>query len=155
QGVRRSAPEAGVRGRRRHGRTGVPGGRRDRSERPARRRHRTPDPRGDRPVRGRARRGGGVTEQTDGGVAETMPGPPDGPAEPADPRGVTGAPVRRNDPPRAGTLRDASRPGRRGWSFPSLDVPEANLPSEALRSDPPALPEIAERDLVVHFTRLS
>jgi glycine dehydrogenase subunit 2 len=79
-------------------------------------------------------------------------------AEPAPERAAaahTGAPVRRSGPPGQGTLRDASRPGRRGWSLPKLDVPEAALPQDALRTEPPALPEIAERDLVRHFTRLS
>jgi glycine dehydrogenase subunit 2 len=53
------------------------------------------------------------------------------------------------------TLHDLSRPGRRAWSFPDLDVPEANLPAEHARADSPALPEVAERDLVRHYTRLS
>jgi glycine dehydrogenase subunit 2 len=66
-----------------------------------------------------------------------------------------GAPVRRSGPPVPGTLRDASRRGRRGWSLPPLDVPEAVLPEEALRAEPPPLPEVAERDLVAHLTRLS
>jgi glycine dehydrogenase subunit 2 len=67
----------------------------------------------------------------------------------------TGAPVRRSGPPVSGTLRDRSRPGRRAWTLPSLDVPEVSLPGEALRGQPPSLPEVAERDLVAHFTRLS
>jgi len=66
-----------------------------------------------------------------------------------------GAPVRRSGPPGQGTLLEASRPGRRAWSLPDLDVPEAALPDDALRAEPARLPEIAERDLVSHFTRLS
>ncbi|HET9723476.1 MAG TPA: aminomethyl-transferring glycine dehydrogenase subunit GcvPB [Actinomycetota bacterium] len=48
-----------------------------------------------------------------------------------------------------------SRPGRRAWSLPELDVPAAEVPAEHARARPPALPEVAERDLVTHFTRLS
>jgi len=67
-----------------------------------------------------------------------------------------GAPVRTQGPPdRAGTLKDLSRPGRAGWSFPALDVPEVRVPAEHARQRPPELPEVAERDLVSHYTRLS
>ena len=66
-----------------------------------------------------------------------------------------GAPVRAAGPPTEGTLMDLSRPGRRAWSLPSLDVPEAAIPQDHARSNPPDLPEVAERDLVRHFTRLS
>jgi glycine dehydrogenase subunit 2 len=68
---------------------------------------------------------------------------------------VTGAPVRRDGPPGQGTLADQSRPGRRAWSFPRLDVPDAPVAEEFARDAAPGLPEIAERDLVRHFTRLS
>ncbi|MDP9341531.1 MAG: aminomethyl-transferring glycine dehydrogenase subunit GcvPB [Actinomycetota bacterium] len=68
---------------------------------------------------------------------------------------MTGAPVRRDGPPGQGTLADASRPGRRAWSFPDLDVPEAPVGEEFARGTAAGLPEIAERDLVQHFTRLS
>ena len=68
----------------------------------------------------------------------------------------TGAPVRTQGPPdRQGTLRDLSRPGRRAWSLPALDVPEAPLPAEHTRQGRAGLPEVAERDLVAHYTRLS
>jgi glycine dehydrogenase subunit 2 len=97
-----------------------------------------------------------VTDLEREDVMDTMPGSADaGDAGSPAAAPITGAPVRRNDPPGAGTLRDASRPGRRGWSFPALDVPEASLPGQAMRSEPAPLPEIAERDLVTHFTRLS
>jgi glycine dehydrogenase subunit 2 len=94
-----------------------------------------------------------VTDLEREDIMDTVPGSADAGAR-AD-GVITGAPVRRNDPPGVGTLRDASRPGRRGWSFPALDVPEASLPGDAVRSEPAPLPEIAERDLVTHFTRLS
>jgi glycine dehydrogenase subunit 2 len=68
---------------------------------------------------------------------------------------AVGAPVRRQGPPGLGTLKDLSRPGRRAWSLPALDVPPASVPAEYARRTPPALPEVAERDLVSHFTRLS
>jgi glycine dehydrogenase subunit 2 len=68
---------------------------------------------------------------------------------------VTGAPVRRSGPPGQGTLKDLSRPGRRAFSLPDLDVPEEDLPDEDARREPPDLPEVAERDLVRHFTALS
>lgn len=52
------------------------------------------------------------------------------------------------------TLRDLSSPGRRAWSFPSLDVsPGPTLPETV--QTPPDLPEVSERDLVAHFTRLA
>ena len=49
--------------------------------------------------------------------------------------------------------------GRRGYVLPPSDVPRF-LPSEALppehvRTTPPALPEVAECDVVRHYTRLS
>jgi glycine dehydrogenase subunit 2 len=69
---------------------------------------------------------------------------------------AVGAPVRRQGPPdRQGTIMDLSRPGRRASSFPALDLPEAPVPTELARRDPPRLPEVAERDLVAHYTRLS
>jgi glycine dehydrogenase subunit 2 len=68
----------------------------------------------------------------------------------------TGAPVRTGDPAGfPGTLKDLSRPGRRASSFPGLDVPPARLPMEHRRSVRADLPEVGERDLVRHFTRLA
>ena len=70
--------------------------------------------------------------------------------------GREGAPVRTQGPPeRAVTLKALSRPGRRASSFPALDVPEHPVPSGFEREEPPGLPEVAERDLVSHYTRLS
>jgi glycine dehydrogenase subunit 2 len=55
----------------------------------------------------------------------------------------------------ARTLVELSRPGRRAWTLPELDVPEAEVPQEHRRAAAPALPEVAEVDLVRHFTWLS
>ncbi len=67
----------------------------------------------------------------------------------------TGAPVRTQGPDEPVTLHDRSRPGRRASGLPQLDVPEV-LPAEtARRRQPPGLPELAEIDVVRHFTRLS
>jgi glycine dehydrogenase subunit 2 len=66
-----------------------------------------------------------------------------------------GAPVRRQGPQGAGTILERSRPGRRAWSFPSLDVPEVPIEPAHRRTDPPRLPEVGEPDLVRHYTRLS
>ncbi|HEY1331716.1 MAG TPA: aminomethyl-transferring glycine dehydrogenase subunit GcvPB [Actinomycetota bacterium] len=68
---------------------------------------------------------------------------------------MTGAPVRRDGPPLPSTLSALSRPGRRAYSLPELDVPDAPVPPEHARATPPALPEVGERDIVRHFTRLS
>ncbi len=50
-------------------------------------------------------------------------------------------------------------PGRRGPGLPAAGVPEEPLdsliPRALLRLTPPALPEVAERDVIKHFTRLS
>ena len=57
------------------------------------------------------------------------------------------------------TVFAKSRPGRQSSSMPDLDVPDVDpneaLPGVALADEPPALPEIAELDLVRHVTRLS
>jgi glycine dehydrogenase subunit 2 len=57
------------------------------------------------------------------------------------------------------TLFELSSPGRRGWSFRDTGVPEwaadELVPAEHLAAAPPALPEVSERDLVAHFSRLS
>jgi glycine dehydrogenase subunit 2 len=49
-------------------------------------------------------------------------------------------------------------PGRIAFSLPASDVPNdprAGLPAAALRSAPPALPEVSEFDVVRHYSRLS
>ncbi len=66
-----------------------------------------------------------------------------------------GAPVRTAGPPLGATLRELSRTGRRAWTLPDLDVPEAAVPAEHARDVSPDLPEVSERDVVRHFTRLS
>ena len=69
---------------------------------------------------------------------------------------MTGAPVRKDGPPIAWTsLKERSKPGRRAWSLPDLDVPEVTLDAAHRRSTPPGLPEVSEVDIVRHFTRLS
>ncbi len=51
-------------------------------------------------------------------------------------------------------LVELSSPGRVGCRLPELDVPETALPDRFVRQDLP-LPEISERQVVQHFTRLS
>jgi glycine dehydrogenase subunit 2 len=68
---------------------------------------------------------------------------------------VSGAPVRTGGPPIPVTLRGLSRPGRRAWTLPELDVPPVEVPEEHRREHPVGLPEVGERDIVRHFTRLS
>ena len=57
------------------------------------------------------------------------------------------------------TIFEQSSPGRRGWSFRETGIPEWDIselvPGEHLAAAPPALPEVSERDLVAHFSRLS
>jgi glycine dehydrogenase subunit 2 len=52
------------------------------------------------------------------------------------------------------TIYELSSPGRTGVTFPSPDVPTASLPDSLLRANLP-LPELAELDVVRHFTTLS
>lgn len=52
------------------------------------------------------------------------------------------------------TLFELSSPGRSGVAYPSPDIPLAPLPEHLLREDLP-LPEVAEIDVIRHFTRLS
>ena len=51
-------------------------------------------------------------------------------------------------------LCEISQPGRRGFRFPQSDVPSAPLPEKLTRENLP-MPELAEIDVVRHFTRLS
>jgi glycine dehydrogenase subunit 2 len=67
-----------------------------------------------------------------------------------------GAPIRRQGPPGGGgTIRERSVAGRRAWSLPLVDVPEASVPEEHARTKAPDLPEVSEVDLVRHYTGLS
>jgi glycine dehydrogenase subunit 2 len=56
-------------------------------------------------------------------------------------------------------IYELSRPGRRSFQLPKLDVPEAPLtnliPEKFLRKTAPALPEVDELQIVRHFTNLS
>ncbi|MDA8399724.1 MAG: aminomethyl-transferring glycine dehydrogenase subunit GcvPB [Actinomycetota bacterium] len=57
------------------------------------------------------------------------------------------------------TIFELSVPSRTSWSLRNTNIPEYPLeelvPAEHLRSTPPDLAEVSERDLVAHFTRLS
>ena len=69
---------------------------------------------------------------------------------------MIGAPIRRQGPAEGvGTIADRSRPGRSAYSLPPLDVPDIPLPEGDRRRVAPGLPEVAEVDLVRHYTRLS
>jgi len=50
---------------------------------------------------------------------------------------------------------EKSRPGRRAGRAPDARLPVPQIPAELRRSEPPRLPEIAEPDLLRHFTELS
>jgi len=50
---------------------------------------------------------------------------------------------------------EKSRQGRRAGRPPATDLPAPEIPAELRRSEPPRLPEIAEPDLLRHFTELS
>ncbi|MFL5970220.1 MAG: aminomethyl-transferring glycine dehydrogenase subunit GcvPB, partial [Gaiellaceae bacterium] len=50
---------------------------------------------------------------------------------------------------------EKSQPGRRGGELPKPDVPRAEVPAELRRQTPARLPELAEPEIVRHFTELS
>ncbi len=50
---------------------------------------------------------------------------------------------------------EKSQAGRRGLGVPRPDLPVPELPAEQLRSVPPRLPELAEPEVLRHFTALS
>jgi glycine dehydrogenase subunit 2 len=52
-------------------------------------------------------------------------------------------------------IYEKSRPGRRASSLPRNALPRVEPPEELRRAEPPRLPEIAEPELVRHFTELS
>jgi len=52
-------------------------------------------------------------------------------------------------------IYEKSQPGRRASSIPTPDLPVPELPEELRRAEPPRLPELAEPELVRHFTKLS
>src|SRR5882757_6793166 len=57
------------------------------------------------------------------------------------------------------TIFEKSRPGRRAFTCPDLDVPgrerDELLPAHLQRSVPPALPEVSEPEIVRHYVRVS
>jgi glycine dehydrogenase subunit 2 len=50
---------------------------------------------------------------------------------------------------------EKSQPGRRGGELPKPDVPAVEVPPELKRTSPPRLPELAEPEILRHFTELS
>ena len=56
-------------------------------------------------------------------------------------------------------LFELSKPGRRAMRLPTSDVPSVNpadvIPQGSLADEPPRLPELAEPDVIRHFTNLS
>ncbi len=50
---------------------------------------------------------------------------------------------------------EQSEAGRRASSLPRYDLPAAEVPAALRREEPPRLPEVAEPELVRHFTALS
>src|SRR4051812_37662323 len=55
----------------------------------------------------------------------------------------------------ATTIYEKSKPGRRAFVAPELDVPATLLPDRFRRAEPARLPEIAEPEIVRHYNRLS
>ena len=57
------------------------------------------------------------------------------------------------------TVYERSREGRRAFTPPATDVPETPLeellPSDAIRTEAPELPEISEPEIVRHYNNLS
>src|SRR6476619_2727704 len=51
-------------------------------------------------------------------------------------------------------IYERSQAGRRASSLPLNDLPVPEVPSELARANPPRLPEVAEPELVRHFTEL-
>jgi glycine dehydrogenase subunit 2 len=52
-------------------------------------------------------------------------------------------------------IYEKSQPGRSASSLPRHELPEAEVPDELRRAEPPRLPELPEFELVRHFTELS
>jgi glycine dehydrogenase subunit 2 len=50
---------------------------------------------------------------------------------------------------------EQSQAGRRGGELPRYELPPPHVPDELRRREPPRLPEIAEPEIVRHFTELS
>jgi glycine dehydrogenase subunit 2 len=52
-------------------------------------------------------------------------------------------------------IYEKSEPGRRASSLPRPDLPPSEIPEELRRQRPPRLPEVAEPEVVRHFTALA
>ncbi len=52
-------------------------------------------------------------------------------------------------------IYEKSRPGRKAYSLSPTDLPVPEVSEDLRRAEPPRLPEIAEPDLVRHFTELT
>ena len=52
-------------------------------------------------------------------------------------------------------IYERSKPGRRASTLPKYDLTRAEVPPELARARPPRLPEVAEPELVRHFTELT
>ncbi len=52
------------------------------------------------------------------------------------------------------TVYELSSPGRKGITFPALDVPQVDLPKDFQRDNLP-MPELSELDVIRHFSHLS
>jgi len=52
-------------------------------------------------------------------------------------------------------IYEKSRPGRRGLEVPKPDLPVPPVPAGLARAEPPRLPELAEPEVLRHFTELS
>jgi glycine dehydrogenase subunit 2 len=52
-------------------------------------------------------------------------------------------------------IYEKSQPGRRALRIPRPDLPVPEVPDELARREPPRLPELAEPDVLRHFTELS
>ena len=52
-------------------------------------------------------------------------------------------------------IYEKSRPGRRGLAVPKPDLPVPEVPASLARKSPPRLPELAEPEVLRHFTELS
>ncbi len=52
-------------------------------------------------------------------------------------------------------IYEKSQAGRRAASLPRYDLPPVDVPEALRRAEPPRLPELAEPELVRHFTELS
>ena len=53
------------------------------------------------------------------------------------------------------TIKDLSKPGRKAFNYPKLDVSEEKIEHECLKIEKAPLPEVSEHDLVMHFSRLA